>query len=112
MRLQYNFTGDFKVPGLREGSGSKSVSPMCLVTLEMVASLKLFISSVAASELPSAGDGLSHQAAAPGVALLGHSQLRHATTHFLTQTVTQPARQILQVSPTSSNLSLKGPAFC
>lgn len=91
-----SLTGASKVPGLTEGSGS----PVCLWT---VVSLKVCVCSLPAPELPPAGHGLPHQAAAAGLALLGHSQLRHATARLLAQTVAQPARQILQVSPESSH---------
>lgn len=53
--------------------------------------------SVAACQLPSAGGGIPYQAAAPGIGLLGHAQLRHAAEGVLAQTVAQPTRQVLQV---------------
>lgn len=53
--------------------------------------------SITACELPSAGGGIPYQAAAPGISLLWHAQLRHATEGVLAQTVTQPTRQVLQV---------------
>lgn len=60
-----------------------------------------YISSITARELPSAGGRIPYQAAAPGVGILWHAQLRHATEGVLAQTVTQPARQVLQVGSTT-----------
>lgn len=59
-------------------------------------------STVTACQLTSAGGGIPYQAAAPGISLLWHAQLRHATEGVLTQTVTQSARQVLQVSSVSA----------
>lgn len=59
-------------------------------------------SSITACELPSAGGGIPYQAAAPGISLLWHAQLRHATEGVLAQTVTQPTRQVLQVGSSSA----------
>lgn len=58
-------------------------------------------SSITACQLPSAGGRIPYQAAAPGISLLWHAQLRYATEGVLTQTVTQPARQVLQVGSIS-----------
>ena len=60
-----------------------------------------YISSLAACQLPSTGGGIPYQAAAPGISLLRHAQLRHATEGVLAQTVTQPTRQVLQVGSIS-----------
>lgn len=57
-------------------------------------------SCIAARKLPSAGGGISYQAAAAGISLCWHAQLRHATESVLTQAITQPTRQILQVGLT------------
>lgn len=40
-------------------------------------------SSITACELPSPGGGIPHQAAATGISLLWHAQLRHATEGVL-----------------------------
>lgn len=65
-------------------------------------------SSVAARELPSAGGGISYQAAAPGIGLLRHAQLRHAAEGVLAQAVAQSTRQVLQVCSTPSAPFKKG----
>ena len=57
---------------------------------------------ITACELSSAGGGIPYQAAAPGISLCWHAQLRHATESVLAQTVTQPTRQILQVGSISA----------
>lgn len=57
-------------------------------------------SSITARELPFAGGWIPYQAAALGVGLLRYAQLRHTTEGVLAQTVTQPTRQVLQVSST------------
>lgn len=41
-------------------------------------------SCIAARELPSAGGGISYQAAEAGISLCWHAQLRHATESVLT----------------------------
>lgn len=57
----------------------------------------MYTFSISACELPSTGDGIPHQAAASGISVLRHAQLRHATEGVLAQTVPKPARQVLQV---------------
>lgn len=66
----------------------------------MTSSFNEVNSSITACELPFAGGWIPYQAAAPGVGLLRYAQLRHTTESVLAQTVTQPTRQVLQVSST------------
>lgn len=66
----------------------------------MTSSFNEVNSSITARELPFAGGWIPYQAAAPGVGLLRYAQLRHTTEGVLAQTVTQPTRQVLQVSST------------
>lgn len=74
----------------------------------MTSSFNEVNSSVTACELPFAGGWIPYQAAAPGVGLLRHAQLRHTTEGVLAQTVAQPTRQVLQVS---STLAWQGPHY-
>lgn len=61
--------------------------------------------SITTCEFSSAGSGIPYEAAAPGIGLLRHAQLRHTTAGFLAQTVTQPTRQVLQVGSISLKLN-------
>lgn len=53
--------------------------------------------SFTACELPLAGGWIADKAAAPGLRLLRHAQLRHSAAGVVAQAVAQSTRQVLQV---------------